>query len=91
VALEASVIAHAAGRRTVAHCFSSGVALMASLHWMASRPDGDLVEYCLSPSPLMRDLVTTQPPLEDGFVRVPDGPGLGIELDWDLVAHYRVA
>jgi L-rhamnonate dehydratase len=91
VAREASELAYAAGRRTVAHAFSTGICLMASLHWMASRPDGDLVEYCLAPSPFARDLVTTQPALEDGFLRVPDTPGLGIELDRALIDRFRVA
>ena len=51
---------------------------------------GDLVEYCLRPSPLMRNLVRNLPPLRDGRVPVPQGPGLGIELDEDVIARYRV-
>lgn len=47
-------------------------------------PDGDLVEYCLRPSPL-RKLVRNLPPLVDSRVPAPDGPGLGIELDEDVV------
>jgi L-alanine-DL-glutamate epimerase-like enolase superfamily enzyme len=34
----------AAGRRAVPHCFSTGINLAASLHWMAASLDGDLVE-----------------------------------------------
>lgn len=49
-------------------------------------PDGDLVEYCLRPSPLMRKLVANLPPLADSRVPAPDGPGLAIELDEDVVA-----
>lgn len=79
------------GRRAVPHCFSTGINLTASLHWMASVPDGDLVEYCLRPSPLMRKLVKNLPPLVDGRVPVPSGPGLGIELDEDIIAEFRVA
>jgi L-rhamnonate dehydratase len=77
-------------RRAVPHCFSTGINLMASLHWMASVPKGDLVEYCLRPSPLMRKLVRNLPPLVDGRVAVPSGPGLGIELDEDVIAEFRV-
>jgi L-rhamnonate dehydratase len=91
VARAASERAYAAGRTTVAHAFSTGVCLMASLHWMASRPDGDLVEYCLAPSPFVSDLVTTRPALEDGFLTVPDTPGLGISLDRAMIDRYRVA
>lgn len=83
-------MAERAGRRTVPHCFSTGINLAASLHWMAAAPHGDLVEYCLRPSPLMRKLVANLPPLEDGQVPVPTGPGLGIELDPAIVEEYRV-
>ncbi len=90
VARQASEMARAAGRRAVPHCFSTGVNLAASLHWMASCADGDLVEYCLRPSPLMRKLVRNLPPLESGRVPVPQAPGLGIELDEDVIAEFRV-
>jgi len=77
-------------RRAVPHCFSTGINLAASLHWMASIPNGDLVEYCLRPSPLMRKLVKNLPPLIDGRVPVPDGPGLGIVLDENVIEEFRV-
>jgi L-alanine-DL-glutamate epimerase-like enolase superfamily enzyme len=42
-------------------------------------------------SPLRRDLVSPpEPALVDGRMPLPDGPGLGIELDADAVARYRV-
>jgi len=78
-------------RRAVPHCFSTGINLCASLHWMAAVPNGDLVEYCLRPSPLMRKLVKNLPPLVDGRVAVPTGPGLGIELDEEIIREFRVA
>ena len=77
-------------RRVVPHCFSTGINLAASLHWIASVPTGDLIEYCLRPSPLMRKLVKNLPPLIDGYVSVPNGPGLGIELDPDIIDEFRV-
>ena len=85
-----SDLCHKHGRRPVPHCFSTGINLAASLHWMASVPEGDLVEYCLRPSPLMRKLVKNLPPLIDGRVPVPNGPGLGIELDDQIISKYRV-
>ena len=78
------------GRRAVPHCFSTGINLIASLHWMASVPTGDLVEYCLRPSPLMRKLVRNLPSLVDGRVAVPSKPGLGIELNEEVIAEFRV-
>lgn len=91
VCRQVSQMAEARGRRVVPHCFSTGINLAASLHWMASVPSGDLVEYCLRPSPLMRKLVRNLPPLIDGRVPVPTGPGLGIELDEAIVEEFRVS
>lgn len=85
-----SELAVEAGRRSVPHCFSTGINLAASLHWMAATPGGDLVEYCLRPSPLMRKLVSNLPPLVDGRVPVPQGPGLGIELDEAIIDEFQV-
>ena len=90
VCKKVSDLAEKQGRRYVPHCFSTGINLTASLHWIASTPHGDLVEYCLRPSPLMRKLVKDLPPLENGRVRVPQGPGLGIELDPEILERYRV-
>ena len=45
----------------VPHCFSTGVNLLASLHWAAAA-DLELCEYCMAPSPLMRHLVRRPTP-----------------------------
>jgi L-alanine-DL-glutamate epimerase-like enolase superfamily enzyme len=89
VCREVSALARQAGRRAVPHCFSTGINLTASLHWMAAT-GGDLIEYCLRPSPLLRRLAGELPPLVDGKVSVPRGPGLGIGLDESVVEAFRV-
>ena len=43
----------------------------------------------------LRDELTTEPvgsarTLVDGQVAVPQGPGLGIEINWDAVQRFRV-
>ena len=90
VCRRAGELASAKGIRVVPHCYSTGINLAGSLQWIATHPTGDLVEYCRSPSPLMRELVSNLPVLEDGRVRVPTGPGLGIDLDEDVIERYRV-
>ena len=92
VARQVSEMARASGRKCVPHCFSTGINLAASLHWMAALgPEDALVEYCLRPSPLMRKLVRNLPPLVDGYVPVPQGPGLGVELDQNIIDEFRVS
>lgn len=80
----------------VPHAFSTGVLLTASAHWVASIPNGSLIEYTVAESPLATGLTGSgllREPLRavDGWLTVPDGPGLGIELDEEIVAKYRIA
>jgi muconate cycloisomerase len=35
------------------------------------------------------DIVVDPPRIDEGAVRVPDGPGLGVELDWEKIQFYR--
>ena len=90
VCKKVSEMATTAGRRVVPHCFSTGINLAASLHWMAATENGTLTEYCLRPSPLLRQLVKPLPPLVNGHAQVPTSPGLGIELDEDVVDEFLV-
>jgi len=74
------------------HVYGSAVLQTAAAHLVAASPSGKLLEYCMSESPLIRQLTT--PPLQidpDGLFTVPTGPGLGIELDESVVERYRVA
>lgn len=78
------------GVQMVPHGFSTGILLAATMHFLAACEFGDLIEYSQSDSPLFRGLVRNLLPLEDGYVRVPDDPGLGVVLDEALLERYRV-
>jgi L-alanine-DL-glutamate epimerase-like enolase superfamily enzyme len=52
--------------------------------------EGELIEYSQSDGPLFRDLVKNLIPLDNGRVRVPDSPGLGVVLYEDVLERYRV-
>jgi L-alanine-DL-glutamate epimerase-like enolase superfamily enzyme len=71
------------------HCFSSAVLLAASLHLAASLPNCTLIEIDRNPNPLRDDLLREPIVVREGFVQVPEGPGLGIELDPDVIETYR--
>ena len=44
-----------------------------------------------SPATDMADTIVGTPFAPEGLLlRVPEGPGLGVELDWDKIKHYRV-
>jgi len=76
------------GVRFVPHGWNTALGLAADLHLASATHNGDLVEY-LTGSPFIDDLVATKWQLdEDGMLVVPDGPGLGIGLDFDAVEKY---
>ncbi|WP_434617590.1 mandelate racemase/muconate lactonizing enzyme family protein [Arthrobacter sp. A5] len=74
----------------VPHGFSTGILMAATVQFLASIPGGELIEFSQSTSPLSLDLVTNPITLENGKVMVRDAPGLGIELDEELISKYRV-
>jgi L-rhamnonate dehydratase len=78
-------------RRVVPHAFKSGVLVAASTHFAATIPNGGLIEHTVSTSPIARDLVRREITFADGRVRVPlDRPGLGVEVDLDVLERLRV-
>ena len=72
------------------HVFSSGVSLAANLHFLASLPNAGLFEMDRNVYPLRDDLLHEKIDIApDGYVYVPQGPGLGIELNEDVVAYNK--
>ena len=74
----------------VPHCFSTGVLVAASLHFVAALDRPTWSEFSVADSPLVNGILATPFELRDGALRVPTGPGLGIELDDELVERMRV-
>lgn len=72
------------------HAFASAVTLAASLHFAASIPNGLLLEFDQNPNALRDELLTEPIAIDaDGMIRLPERPGLGIELDRVAVERYR--
>ena len=76
--------------RPVPHAFGTGVLLAASAQWAAAL-DQPLTEYTRAPSPLAQKLAHHDMQFKDGLLHLSDAPGLGVELDENVVAQYRVA
>ncbi|MDP3850665.1 MAG: mandelate racemase/muconate lactonizing enzyme family protein [Luteolibacter sp.] len=79
------------GTRFVNHTFTTHLALCASLQPYAGSAEDSLCEYPCEPS-LLADSFTTSKllPDADGFIRLPEQPGLGIEPDLAALEKYRV-
>jgi L-alanine-DL-glutamate epimerase-like enolase superfamily enzyme len=89
--LRIAALARERGVATVPHAWKSGIIKAASLHVNAVLPDGMFQEYCISETPInMRLTVQRMPVDRDGCVAVPTAPGLGVDLDEDVVETLRV-
>lgn len=87
-------IVHMAERANVLvipHSWSSDLLTAASLHLNAYQRRAVFVEFNTSQGPLSRAMVKTPLRLEDGHVRVPQGPGLGVEVNEETLEKYRIA
>lgn len=78
------------GIRCIPHAFSSVVTLTANLHFAASIPGETWIEFDQTPNPLRTELAGISLQREGGFVLLPDRPGLGIELNPDVLEQYRL-
>jgi L-alanine-DL-glutamate epimerase-like enolase superfamily enzyme len=86
-----AAFAQAHHRMVAPHAFAGAVLLIASLHYAASIPNALALEWDQNPNGLRDELLTEGLRLEgDGTVKLPERPGLGIELDRGAVERYRV-
>ena len=79
------------GVEVVPHCFSTGVLVAASLHFVASLRRPTWSEYSVAASPLVSGVLAEPFELRDGELPVPTGPGLGVVLDDDVIERMRVS
>ena len=91
-------VRHCAGRdvRFVPHNFGTTLGLVANAHLTAAAPETRLLEYPvfgddvagMYPFPLAEAILDTDLDLADGTLDVPDDPGLGVEVNLDVVEEY---
>jgi L-alanine-DL-glutamate epimerase-like enolase superfamily enzyme len=76
------------GVAVVPHGWNTALGLAADLQLASALPGTELVEY-LTGSPYIDGIVAQPWRLDvEGMLEIPSGPGLGVALDHDRVAHY---
>ena len=70
------------------HNMTSTITAIAAVHICATIPNFLALEYHSHNIPLWSEMLDLKHPIQDGYITVPDGPGLGIELDEDQIAAY---
>jgi L-alanine-DL-glutamate epimerase-like enolase superfamily enzyme len=74
----------------ITHGYKTNIEIAANLHFLATQPAEEILEFSLSHSPLRWNTTLEHFPVEnDGYVRVPQSPGLGVSLNSDTIEQYR--
>jgi L-alanine-DL-glutamate epimerase-like enolase superfamily enzyme len=94
---EAKIVCDMAAERDmliVPHCWKTGISISATAHLAFVTPHCPFIEYLpptLAVERLRRELAQEELTLENGRIPLPQKPGLGVEVDWDIVDKYTVA
>jgi D-galactarolactone cycloisomerase len=82
----------------IPHCWGGALVTAATLQLLsllpeptvARTPDSPMLELGTYHNPFRDELVANPPKQVDGFVDVPTGPGLGVDVIRDVVDRYAV-
>jgi L-alanine-DL-glutamate epimerase-like enolase superfamily enzyme len=80
------------GRLVVPHCWKSGIGIAASWHLGVSTPVCPFIEFLppeLCDSSLRTKLLTSEFELNNGVLKLPDRPGLGVQLNREALEAFR--
>ena len=98
--LKIQALASSFGVMTIPHVWGSGVALAAALHALAAIPPSPhtanpialqnepVVEFDRTRNPLRDELLCEDFVLDQGALLVPQGPGLGVKINEEVLAKY---
>jgi L-alanine-DL-glutamate epimerase-like enolase superfamily enzyme len=76
------------GLRVATHTWSDAVALMANMHLIASLSNGITVEMDRTGNAFIDELLVDPLAVQDGEIALPQKPGLGVELNEELIRDY---
>jgi L-alanine-DL-glutamate epimerase-like enolase superfamily enzyme len=91
-AMKIASLAADRGLKVANHGFSTYINVHAALHWLNSIPNALICEFVVQENTDLREFLTkNNVRAVDGMLPIPDAPGLGIELNDEQVAKFRVA
>ncbi len=85
-----SILAESYGVPVSPHNFSSGILLAATIQLMASTPNTILLEMDTSNNAIYDELLIEPLEFRNGYVNVPQHPGLGVILKKEIIEKYAI-
>jgi L-alanine-DL-glutamate epimerase-like enolase superfamily enzyme len=90
--MEIAALARARGVRVIPHGWGTNITLACNLHFLAQQDSEEPAEFSTSASPLRWRTTRQEIAFDEaGYLTLPQGPGLGVSLDEDVVARYAVS
>ena len=85
-----AALAQAFNKHYAPHAWGGVLCVTATLHLAKSLPNFLICEFDQVPNPLRDELPARPLNFKDGFLQVSDGPGLGVELNEEVIEKYTV-
>ena len=83
-------MAEGSGLGVATHSWNDAVAIMANAHVVAAMSNGVTVEVDQMNNPFVNDLLVKPLQIENGELQLSHAPGLGVELDLEVVDKFRL-
>jgi len=87
-AMKIAAMAEAYEINVAPHNFYGHLSTIMSAHFCAALPNFRIMEIDIDDVPWKDDIVTSVPEIEDGYLKLPKGPGWGVELDEEAIAAH---
>jgi D-galactarolactone cycloisomerase len=88
--LKVAELARWFGVRISPHNWASPLGAIASAHAAVTLANSSMIEVEATPTPVSEELIDPPLTFEDGFLTVPDGPGLGVTVNEDFIQRFAV-
>lgn len=90
-AMKIAALAWDRGLPVANHGFTTYINVAAALHWLNAIPNALICEFVTEEETNLRESLTVQKlRARDGYLDIPQAPGLGIDLDEETIARLRV-
>ena len=87
-AMRIAKVAHRYGVAVCPHSWQNGLMGMANAHLVAALPNPRVLELCMIQGPLQWAILAEKPAIDEGYLVLPDRPGLGVALADNLEERF---